>query len=160
MAHLDITVPVRWTDLDAYGHVNNAAVVRLLEEARIAAFWLPSEDQIERGAVRRPSQLDLFDATSPLLTLIASQRLEYHRPIEYLREGALVRMWVPRVGGASFDVDYRILRADDPDGAYPYVSARTTIVVVEREQGRASRLSDEVRVLLDQYTDEPLEFRG
>jgi acyl-CoA thioester hydrolase len=38
---LDIPVPVRWTDLDAYGHVNNAAMVRLLEEARIAAFCTP-----------------------------------------------------------------------------------------------------------------------
>ncbi|PWH06849.1 acyl-CoA thioesterase [Brachybacterium endophyticum] len=160
MAHLDITIPVRWNDLDAYGHVNNAAVLRLLEEARISAFWSPSDEQVERGAVRRPSQLDLFDATAPLLTLIASQRLEYHRPMEYLREGALVRLWVSRTGGASFDVDYLILRTDDPEASFPYVSARTTIVVVERERGRATRLTDEVRVLLDQYTGEPLEFRS
>src|SRR5699024_1528274 len=43
---LDLPIPVRWTDLDAYGHVNNAAMVRLLEEARIAAFWQPPAEQL------------------------------------------------------------------------------------------------------------------
>ena len=34
---MKVTVPVqvRWADLDAYGHVNNAAAFTLLEEARI-----------------------------------------------------------------------------------------------------------------------------
>lgn len=49
MAHLDIDVAVRWTDLDAYGHVNNAAMVRLLEEGRIAAFWQPTAEEIALG---------------------------------------------------------------------------------------------------------------
>ncbi|WP_248122554.1 acyl-CoA thioesterase [Micrococcus lacusdianchii] len=37
-------VPVRWSDQDANGHVNNARVVTLLEEIRIAAYlaWLDS----------------------------------------------------------------------------------------------------------------------
>src|SRR5665647_2574121 len=39
MTRLHVPVPVRWADLDAYGHVNNVAVLGLLEEARIAAFW-------------------------------------------------------------------------------------------------------------------------
>ena len=36
---LSMPVALRWADLDAYGHVNNVEVLRLLEEARIAAFW-------------------------------------------------------------------------------------------------------------------------
>ena len=31
-------VPLRWSDMDAYGHVNNVQYLRLLEEARITAF--------------------------------------------------------------------------------------------------------------------------
>ena len=32
-------VPVRWTDQDAYRHVNNAKAVTLLEEARVALIF-------------------------------------------------------------------------------------------------------------------------
>ena len=37
-----LTVPIglRWSDFDAYAHVNNAEMFRLLEEARIQAFWI------------------------------------------------------------------------------------------------------------------------
>ena len=34
-------VPLRWGDMDPYGHVNNVEVIRVLEEARIATFGVP-----------------------------------------------------------------------------------------------------------------------
>ena len=33
-------VAVRWSDMDAYGHVNNARFLTLYEEARVAMFFL------------------------------------------------------------------------------------------------------------------------
>ncbi|MCW8885283.1 MAG: acyl-CoA thioesterase [Motiliproteus sp.] len=33
-----ITLPIRWGDMDAFGHLNNVAIFRLLEECRIQ--WL------------------------------------------------------------------------------------------------------------------------
>lgn len=160
MPPIDVVIPVRWTDLDAYGHINNAAVVRLLEEARIAAFWAPDPEQIARGAEQHDSVIGLFGVDAPLLTLIASQRLEYHLPIPYWREGALLRLWISRMGGASFDVDYRILRRDDPRAQHPYVSARTTIVVTDRGDGRARRIDGGSRELLGRFIGEPLHFRS
>lgn len=38
MTRLHVPIAVRWSDLDAYEHVNNARMFTLLEEARIAAF--------------------------------------------------------------------------------------------------------------------------
>ena len=38
---LTVQVPPRWGDMDAYGHVNNVAILSLLEEARIAVFGPP-----------------------------------------------------------------------------------------------------------------------
>ncbi|WP_349361683.1 thioesterase family protein [Paenarthrobacter sp. PH39-S1] len=32
---------MRWGDMDAYGHINNVEVIRILEEARIHAFGPP-----------------------------------------------------------------------------------------------------------------------
>ncbi|HEY0189416.1 MAG TPA: acyl-CoA thioesterase [Cellulomonas sp.] len=39
MARLRVPVQLRWSDMDAYAHVNNVEMLRLLEEARIEAFW-------------------------------------------------------------------------------------------------------------------------
>ena len=39
MTRLEIPVQLRWSDMDAYQHVNNVEMLRLLEEARIEAFW-------------------------------------------------------------------------------------------------------------------------
>ena len=39
---VEVRIPLRWADMDAYGHVNNIAVVQLLEEARVAAFGVPA----------------------------------------------------------------------------------------------------------------------
>lgn len=39
MTRLYVPVRLRWSDLDAYAHVNNVEMFRLLEEARITAFW-------------------------------------------------------------------------------------------------------------------------
>lgn len=39
MPRLTIPVQLRWSDIDAYRHVNNARMLGILEECRIAAFW-------------------------------------------------------------------------------------------------------------------------
>lgn len=117
--HLDIDVPVRWTDLDAYGHVNNAAIVRLLEEARIGAFWPAPEDQVALGAPAPAAALPGGGAGSSISTVIASQRIEYVRSLGHRRDGAVVRLWLSRLGGASLSVDYLVLTRDDPEGSDP-----------------------------------------
>ena len=33
-----VDVPLRWSDMDAYGHVNNVQFLRLLEDARVVGF--------------------------------------------------------------------------------------------------------------------------
>src|SRR5690625_7621200 len=86
MAHLDLDIPVRWTDLDAYGHVNNAAMVRLLEEARIAAFWPAPAEQVALGAQQPEAALPVGGVGAPVSTVIASQRIEYARSLDHRSE--------------------------------------------------------------------------
>ncbi|WP_304010025.1 acyl-CoA thioesterase [Rothia mucilaginosa] len=38
---LTVNVPARWGDMDAYGHVNNVAMLSIMEEARVALFGPP-----------------------------------------------------------------------------------------------------------------------
>lgn len=150
---------MRWTDLDAYGHVNNAAMVRLLEEARIAAFWQPPAEQIALGAPRPPAALPISGAGDALSTVIASQRIEYARSLEHRRDGVVVRLWLSRIGGASLSVDYLVLTRDDPDGAAPYARARTVVVMVDAHTGAPVRLEAATRARLGAFTGEPLRFR-
>ncbi len=156
---LDVPVPVRWTDLDAYGHVNNAAMVRLLEEARIAAFWQPPAEQVALGAPQPPAALPVSGAGADLSTVIASQRIEYARPLGHRRDGVVVRLWLSRIGGASLSVDYLVLTRDDPEGAAPYARARTVVVLIDAETEAPVRLEQGTRTALEAFRGEPLRFR-
>jgi acyl-CoA thioester hydrolase len=157
---LDIAVPVRWTDLDAYGHVNNAAMVRLLEEARIAAFWEAPAEQIALGAAQPAAALPGGGVDSPVSTVIASQRIDYVRTMGHRRDGAVVRLWISRLGGASLSVDYLVLTRDDPEGSAPYARARTVVVLIDAATGAPVRLDEPTREHLSRFTAEPLTFRG
>lgn len=44
--------PLRWSDMDAFGHVNNAVFISYLEEARIDFMF-----RLAPGTARRPSQV-------------------------------------------------------------------------------------------------------
>ena len=156
---LDVPVAVRWTDLDAYGHVNNAAMVRLLEEARIAAFWQPSAEQLALGAPAPAAALPVSGAGSSLSTVIASQRIEYARSLDHRRDGVVVRLWLSRIGGSSLGVDYLVLTRDDPQGEAPYARARTVVVLVDADTGSPVRLDAETRRTLERFAGAPLRFR-
>lgn len=156
---LDLPIPVRWSDVDGYGHVNNATMLRLLEEARIAAFWPAPEDQVALGA--RPPALHLPGAGtgSEVHTVIAAQRIEYVRQLSHRRDGVIVRLWLSRIGGASIAVDYLVLTGDDPEGERPYARARTVVVMVDRRTGAPVRLDAEATEHLQRFVGPPLTFR-
>lgn len=156
MAHLDLTVPMRWSDIDGYGHVNNAAMFTLLEEARIRAFWSAPPEQVEHGAIVLPSALPTDDGVH---TVVASQRIEYGRELPFHRDPLVIRLWLSRIGGASLTIDYQVLTADDPAGAAPYAIARTVIVLVDAGTGRPTRIGGELRERLRDVQGEPLRFR-
>ncbi|MCT2149083.1 acyl-CoA thioesterase [Dermabacter vaginalis] len=157
MPFLDIPVPVRWSDLDGYGHVNNTAYLRLLEEARTRAFWQPSDTELANGAPAYPTALAELSPGGAFHTLVAAHTIEYSRQLGYRRDGVLVRTWVSKLGGASLDLDYTILTADEPD--QPYASARTTIVIVDAKSGKAVRMPERLRTALERVTGAPLTFR-
>jgi len=39
MARAKVDIQLRWGDEDAYGHINNVAFLRYLEEARVRILW-------------------------------------------------------------------------------------------------------------------------
>lgn len=157
--HLDVAVPVRWSDIDGYGHVNNATMLRLLEEARIRAFWHPSPEQEALGAPVEPTALPAFAPGSGVHTVVASNRIEYLRQLGHRLDGVIVRLGISRMGGASMTLDYQVLTADDPQGERPYAIARTVLVLISAQTHETVRLDPADREALEPYRMEPLRFR-
>jgi acyl-CoA thioester hydrolase len=152
---LHVPIKLRWSDLDAYGHVNNAEMLRLLEEARIEAFWVA--DDAEAAVGGSTAVLDGRPGADTL-TLIARQEIEYLAPIPYLRQPLDVQLWLGRLGGASLEVCYEVWA---PEGAEPrtlFSRAATTIVLVDAASQRPRRINDTERAAWEPYVDEPVRF--
>ncbi len=150
MARLTIPVQLRWSDLDAYGHVNNVAMLTLLEEARIEAFWRhPSR----RGEAWPTAVLD-GGPSATTTTLIARSEIEYLRPLDYRRDPVTIELWIGHLGGASIDVCYQV-----HDGGQPFARACTTIVLVDTETGAPRRMSADERAAWLPYLEAPVELR-
>jgi acyl-CoA thioester hydrolase len=156
MTRIQVPIRLRWSDFDAYAHVNNAEMLRLLEEARIEAFWRPDAGS-DPDAARTTAVLDARPGASTI-TLIARQEVEYLVPIPYLRSPIEVELWIGHLGGASLQVCYEVF---SPSGIEPrvlYTIASTTLVMVDAASGRPARISDELRELFAPYVEEPVRF--
>jgi len=154
---LHVPTPLRWSDLDAYGHVNNARMLSLLEEARIQAFWI-SDDTSEHAVGASTAVLDATPGANTI-TLIARQEIEYLAPIPYQRQPVDIELWIGHMGGASLDVCYEVY---SPVGVEPrvlYTRAVTTIVLVDAASERPRRIDDRERAAWEPYLGAPIAFR-
>ncbi|WP_210506152.1 thioesterase family protein [Naasia sp. SYSU D00057] len=154
---LHVPIRLRWSDLDAYAHVNNAEMLRILEEARIQAFWTldPADERGEAG----PSTA-VLDARpgAETLTLIAHQEMEYLLPIPYLRAPLDIELWLGRLGGASLQVCYEIYSPEHVAPRLLYGRASTTVVMVDAATGRPKRIGDAERKAWEPYVEAPVAF--
>ena len=151
---LHVRIKLRWSDLDAYGHVNNAAMLTLLEESRISVFW--HGDLTVEGV--RDASTPVEGSAGETLTLIGRQEVEYLAPIPYVRDPLDVQLWIGRIGGASLDVCYEVC---SPQGAEPqvvYARAASGIVLVDAATMRPRRITDREREAWAPFTDAPLRF--
>ncbi|MGO3885979.1 MAG: acyl-CoA thioesterase [Mycetocola sp.] len=181
---LQLLVPLRWGDLDAFNHVNNVSLLKILEEARVRALWAPitAGEAVPPTAVIGPERSARADGgRDATLTLIARQEIEYLAPIEYRRDPICISMWFGSLGGASFDLCYEVTdarRADDADHSERrgdggvsvtrdedapaptvYARASASVVLVDAASMRPRRISAEEREAWSPYLEEPIAFR-
>jgi acyl-CoA thioester hydrolase len=120
--------PLRWSDLDAYGHVNNARFLTLYEEARVALMFVEARkagvDGFERGVV------------------ISRHEIDYLRPIDY-DDPVRIELWIEQVRASRFTVAYELF-----DGDVVASRARTVCVPFDLAAGRPRRLADVEREFL------------
>lgn len=134
------TVGLRWTDLDAYRHVNHARVVTLLEEARVEfAFTYAGREGLSGFA----------DGL-----LVAGLEVTYVRQIAYRPDPLRVEMTVREPRAASFTIDYRL--HDGPDETDPVaVRASTRMALYDLAGGRVRRMDADELAFLRRWADAP-----
>lgn len=141
-----VNVPLRWSDMDAYGHVNNVQFLRLLEDARVTGFreWFGR------------------DADSPGLldegVLVARHEIEYIAPLTFRHAPIAVEMWCTKIGGAGFDLAYDV-RDPEGFGSGHYARAETTLVLYDFAGTRPRRMRPDERSTLAEHRGDPVPFR-
>lgn len=117
---------VRWRDLDAFNHVNNATYLTYLEEARLQ--WL------------RHVPGPWFSERS--MPVLAASELNYRRPIEWPAQLA-VELYAARMGNSSMTVAHRIVDATDPETLYS--DGHVVMVWMDPSSGTSVVLPDCIR---------------
>ncbi|WP_433856343.1 acyl-CoA thioesterase [Streptomyces kronopolitis] len=140
MRHL-YSCPLRWSDMDAFGHVNNAVFVRYLEEARI-------------DFMRRLAPGD----GSPSFTggsVVARHEIDYVRPLVHRHTPVTVELWVTKISAASMTVGYEVKDEDTL-----YLRASTVVVPYNFTEERPRRLTAEEKTILKEYLDDASHQSG
>ncbi|WP_316156899.1 thioesterase family protein [Cupriavidus sp. BIC8F] len=114
-----VDVPVRWSDLDADGRVNNVLVLRFAEEARMQ--WT--------------SVLGTSTEAPELMPVVVNVGCTFHTPIGY---PATVRVSVhcTRIGRSSVDLCFEIRDASNPE--VHFATATAVWVWVDKRSGRSA----------------------
>lgn len=133
-----VQVPMRWSDMDAYGHVNNVVHLQYFEMARVALFFELASLE-ERTGLRRG-------------TVVAAHDIRYLLPVVYSSRPLDVQIWVSAVRAASFTCHYEVF-----DHERLAVTGSTLLVPFDFGLGRPRRLSADEREFLARWTDEPGE---
>ena len=145
-------VSLRWSDMDAYAHINNVQFLRLLEDARVIAFrdWF---DNPHGGR-------SLLDEG----VLVSRHEIEYRRPLGFRHEPVEIRIWVSRIGGAGFDVAYIVTdpqRLRDTDGGNEtiYAVAETELALYDFTASTPRRMRSSERSSLERQLGVVAPFR-
>ena len=120
---------VRWGDMDAFGHVNNAEYLRYFEQSRISwleglGYWTP-----EKG-------------TGPILAKVS---VTYLKPIVYPSE-LEIRIFAGPVGRSSFTLVSDIVNGRDASECF--TTGEFVTVWMDYEAGKSVPVPDGLRAVL------------
>ncbi len=121
--------PIRWGDMDAQGHINNAAYLDYLQEARV--------DFLLSGPAILHQLLDTG-------VLVTSHQVEYLRPIKFAEQQIRIELGVDSFGASRFYISYELF-----DGEHLVARARTGAVPFDLATGSLRRLLPEERSALE-----------
>lgn len=124
-------IQLRFSDLDAMGHVNNARYLSYIEDARI-------------GLLRQI--IDTMDEQAPPGLILARSEIDHRRPITLSTEPLQVDVWVADVGRKSFTLEYDVRQAGQVAA-----QARSVMVAFDYATASARPLNSQERADLERW---------
>ncbi len=128
--HCFTPIKIRFRDLDAFGHVNNAVYFTFMEMARVEYFT-------QLGVLKSG------EFPTPFF-IVAEATCQFKAPID-METPLIIRTRVSRLGNSSFDMDYHFV--DEASGAV-LATGRTVQVTFDYTAGRSVPLPDEWRMAI------------
>jgi len=114
---------VRWDDLDAFGHVNNAVYLTYAQEARFA--W-----------------------SGILEMVVARAEVDFIAPIYDGDTFLDIELWVSAIGNSSFTMTYELKMKGEL-----VARVKTVQVTVDMSTKKSSPMSEEQRAFLKKYLE-------
>ncbi|OBF82872.1 thioesterase [Mycobacterium sp. 852002-51163_SCH5372311] len=130
-------VPVRWSDIDMYQHINHATMVTILEEARVPFL-------------REPFGADI----TTIGLLIADVRVTYKDQLRLSDSPLQVTMWTKRLRAVDFTLGYEVRSVNADPASKPAVLAESQLAAVHIKEQRLVRLSPHHREYLQRWIRE------
>ena len=125
---VDFEVPLRYSDMDLFGHVNNATYFSFLEEARIAWFeaCIPETWDLEKHGV-----------------LVARTEMDYLKPVTP-GDRLIIRVGASGMGNSSIHVKYEgfVLHGGQEDRIGLAFRGATTLVSWDTKAGKVCRVHE------------------
>lgn len=129
-----VPITVRWGDLDAFDHVNNAAFLVYAQEARIV--WL--------------SQLGASLRDASMMPVVAAASVNFRRQLGWPAR-IVVELSIARLGNTSLTLAHRIVAEED--ASLVYADGDTVMVWIDPATGRSIALPAAVRELAQSSPD-------
>lgn len=123
---------VRWDDLDAMGHVNNAKYLTLAQEARFEWSFMQHHS---KGEI--PGLMEM---------VVAKAEVDFYKPINLGGIFVDVELWVEKIGNSSFVMVYEIRNGEEL-----CARLKTVQVGVDSAATKSRPLTDSERKFLEQY---------
>ncbi len=125
-------IEVRFRDLDALGHVNNAVFFTYFEEGR------------------KQFSKKVFGVSdiSEFKFIMAHIQCDFIRPIQF-NNHVILQMWVRDIGTKSFSFKYRLV--DFSDQAMVYATGESIQVCYDYEKNRSIEVPQKMREKLTRY---------
>jgi acyl-CoA thioester hydrolase len=125
---------IRWADLDAFKHVNNASYLVFMQEARADFTWF---SRIAKG--EEPMLADM---------VVARAEVDFKLPIHQSGTMLDVEIYVEKISNSSFVMVYEMSQ-----GGTLRAVGKTVQVGVDMETEKARRLRDYEREYLEKYLE-------
>ena len=124
---------VRWDDIDAFGHVNNAKYLTYIQEARFQWSFYQYASKSEK-----PTLVEM---------VVAKAEIDYLVPIYEGGRFYDVNLWVASIGNSSFVMGYEVVG----DNGVVHAKVKSVQVAVSMETKKSRPLTEPEREFLTQY---------